>query len=67
MSAHFVAPGTIHRCALCPVEVYAGWGELASKGWWSKHIGNGVEALKLCADCKAVIDNRREVALLEAA
>lgn len=62
MSAHFIAPGTIHICSMCPVEVYAAWGELATAGWWSKHIGGGIEALKLCPDCREIIDNRREAA-----
>lgn len=62
MSARLVSPGAIHACAMCPVETYAGWGELAKQGWWSKYIGGGVEPLKLCPDCKAIIDNRREAA-----
>lgn len=66
MSAHFIAPGTIHTCSMCPREVYAAWGELATAGWWSKHIGGGIEALKLCSDCRKVIDTRREYAQLAA-
>lgn len=63
MSANFIAPGAVHACAMCPVEVYAAWGELANQGWWAKYIGGGIEALRLCPDCKAIIDNRREAAL----
>jgi len=62
MSCNLIPPGAVHTCSMCPTEVYAGWGELASKGWWSKYIGGGLEALKLCPDCKAIIDNRREAA-----
>lgn len=47
---------------MCPAQTYAAWGELAAQGWWAKYIGGGVEALKLCPDCKAVIDSRREAA-----
>lgn len=74
MSAHFVAPGAIHECSMCPIETYAAWGELATQGWRSHYAGGKVEAIKLCPDCKAVIDARREAAekarleaLLEAA
>lgn len=47
---------------MCPVETYAAWGELAKQGWRSHYAGRNVEALKLCPDCKAIIDNRREAA-----
>lgn len=67
MSAHLIAPGTIHSCAMCPVETYAAWGELAKQGWWSKYIGGGVEALKLCPDCREIIATRREYAAKAAA
>lgn len=64
VSSHLVAPGTIHACAMCPAETYAAWGELAKAGWWSKYIGGGIEALKLCPSCKDIIDVRREAAAL---
>lgn len=66
MTVHFVAPGTIHSCSTCSAEVYAAWGELATAGWRSHYAGGRVEAIKLCPDCKAIIDNRREAARLAA-
>lgn len=66
MSVHLIAPGSVHSCDMCPVETYAAWGELAKQGWWSKYVG-AREPLKLCPDCKSIIDNRREAARLFAA
>jgi hypothetical protein len=64
VSAHLVAPGTVHSCSMCPTEVYAAWGELSTKGWRSHYAGGKVDPIVLCPPCKAIIDTRREYARL---